>query len=456
MARDPGEMVKGKIKVAIVGGGITGLALAAGLVNQKYLDVHVYEGTAQYPDVKPSFFMHQNAISAMLSLGPDIHHLKKTLDMGEKGQEKVELILAQGPHAGQTLGAAVDEKPISRSVLLKGFRELIPSDRLHLGKKLRQISCQYTRGEEILTLEFEDGSSTQCDCLLGADGVHSITREYLLGYHHPAAHPKNHDGWKIISPWVLTPEGYKQIHPQWPTCASILFGPKGHVNCIPMSKNTQLNAGVASHGEALDEKKVEHLDPRVYAQEIIQMIAQGKGLSQDVLVHDHAPFYARASVAIVGDAAHTSIPFAGLGAGQAMEDAAVLCELFSRVTEPRHVGCALAAYNEVRRPRTQAIVDLARRVAHVYASAEDGLHEDLERSKKLLYVPADMLDYFDVLGQNKSALQLFYKFVDNGVPCPSRRQDDNDDDNDNNDSNDDTVYSEYSDNLDEDEKWTSL
>lgn len=317
-----------KIEVAIVGGGIAGLALAAGLIKHRHLDVHVYEAVARYSDVGAGLALHLNAIKAMALIGPEVKqaYFDKALCMGEEDQEvATEVILAQGPHAGQRvaeLGRAKGRKSVSRADLLDGFRDLIPPSRVSFGKRLRDIVEQPASEEHQIQLIFEDGTSVSADCLLSADGIHSFTRAFLLGLNHPATAPQNHDGWKIFRTMVSTAEARKQINPKWTTSVPILLGSKGHVNCIPLNKNTRLSAGVAIR-EAVYMPHMWDLNPRMFtdyteeAQQIIRMVAKDTSSSWTPADHDHAPFYARRKVAIFGDAAHASLPFAGNGAAQA-------------------------------------------------------------------------------------------------------------------------------------------
>ena len=58
---------------------------------------------------------------------------------------------------------------------------------------------------------------------------------------------------------------------------------------------------------------------------------------------------------MMGDAAHASTPWQGQGASQAVEDALVLETLLGKVKDAKHIPNALAAYDQVRRPRTQRI-----------------------------------------------------------------------------------------------------
>lgn len=60
------------ISIAIIGGGIGGLALAAALIKQPHLDVHVYESVQEYSDIGSGLALHRNAMEAMGLLGPDV------------------------------------------------------------------------------------------------------------------------------------------------------------------------------------------------------------------------------------------------------------------------------------------------------------------------------------------------------------------------------------------------
>ncbi|OTA67340.1 hypothetical protein K449DRAFT_430551, partial [Hypoxylon sp. EC38] len=135
-------MAENRVKVMIVGGGIAGLALAAGLVKKSHIDVHVYESVPAYKDIGAGLALHLNAIKAMALIGPEVKkaYFDKALSMGDENQEMVtEVILGQGPHQGQLvaeLGRAKGRKTVSRADLLDGFLTLIPKDCISFGKKL--------------------------------------------------------------------------------------------------------------------------------------------------------------------------------------------------------------------------------------------------------------------------------------------------------------------------------
>ncbi|KAI0471964.1 FAD/NAD(P)-binding domain-containing protein [Xylariaceae sp. FL0804] len=468
-----------RIKVAIAGGGIAGLALAFGLSRRPHVDVRVYESVPAYADVGAGLALHLNAIKAMSLIGPELRqaYQDKALTMGadEETEMATEVILAQGPHAGTRvaeLGRAKGRRTVSRADLLDGFSSLLPPGCISFGKRLEAIvepgeeeaeggeeekngtgnNDNGSGGDGMLELRFRDGTRASADCLLGADGVHSLTRAHLLGRDHPATGPKNHDGWRIYRTLVATAEAERHIDAKWTRCVPILLGPRGHVNCIPLNKNTRLSAGVAVRGGAASSTTTNNtttengdggggagpsLDPALYAdyspeaRRIVALVARDTSASWAPADHDHAPTYARGRVAVFGDAAHASLPFAGNGAAQALEDAAVLDALLGRVVVvdsesttahkapaqsqaqvAQRLGAALQAYDRVRRPRSQAVVDLARKFGRVYAYAEDGMHEDPVRMKKFFGEMAAMTNNFDVKGQNDEALRVFDSLLD--------------------------------------------
>lgn len=62
----------------------------------------------------------------------------------------------------------------------------------------------------------------------------------------------------------------------------------------------------------------------------------------------------------MGDAAHASTPWMGAGAGIALEDAMLLGKLIANVSSPEEIVAAFKAYDALRRPRCQKVVDTSR------------------------------------------------------------------------------------------------
>jgi salicylate hydroxylase len=305
---------KDKIKIAVAGGGIAGLALAAGLTRKHpHIDYHIYEAVPSYGDVGAGLALHMNAIKAMTLINPDVRkaYFDHASDMGEEEQEiSTEVILAQGPNMGELvaeLGKAKGRKSISRADLLAGLLELVPKERISFGKRVAEIE----NGGSNVTITFEDGMKTRADCLIGADGIHSVVRSYILGQDHPATNPVNHDGWQIYRTLVPMSVAMEEVDERWMHIVPILLGARGHVNCLPLNRGTRFSAGVAVKGAKFTESgQAPELDPDLYndysedAQKIVRLVAKDTSASWTAADHDHAPTYVRGRVAMVGDAAH--------------------------------------------------------------------------------------------------------------------------------------------------------
>lgn len=97
----------------------------------------------------------------------------------------------------------------------------------------------------------------------------------------------------------------------------------------------------------------------------------------------HAPYYSLGRIALLGDAAHACTSHAGAGASIAVEDALVLSKILSdpRTTSVDDIVNAFSAYNVVRKPRTQRLVEHSRESGMLYQLRKPGIYDDLEKVK---------------------------------------------------------------------------
>lgn len=113
----------------------------------------------------------------------------------------------------------------------------------------------------------------------------------------------------------------------------------------------------------------------------------------------------------MGDAAHATTPFQGQGAGQAIEDACVLTALFEKVTRTDDVPNALAAYDQVRRPRAQRIVSTSRESGQLMSMQLPGVDDDLEKMREKFETRMHWVWHRDLVAQNEEAIKLFDEAV---------------------------------------------
>ena len=88
-----------------------------------------------------------------------------------------------------------------RGDLHAGLASAVPSEVIHLSKKLTGLD----QGGSGVTLSFSDGSHTQADAVIGADGVHSLVRGLLLGPDQPNRPPRTAPPTQPASPTLHAP-----------------------------------------------------------------------------------------------------------------------------------------------------------------------------------------------------------------------------------------------------------
>ena len=67
---------------------------------------------------------------------------------------------------------------LHRAHFLDELVKLVPAQRAHFNKRVETIEDE---PEKEVVLRFKDGTTASADAVIGADGIHSHVREYLLG-----------------------------------------------------------------------------------------------------------------------------------------------------------------------------------------------------------------------------------------------------------------------------------
>lgn len=145
--------------------------------------------------------------------------------------------------------------------------------------------------------------------------------------------------------------------------------------------------------------------------------------------YDHpAPTYVDGRVCIAGDAAHASSPHHGAGAGIGVEDALALCALVqlvhedvgnaavalgtsSREAEEESVGSrlerAFAAYDQVRRARSQWLVRSSREACEIYELKWPGTMDDMDKVFAEITERSHKIWHFDIKGMLRQLEDLY-------------------------------------------------
>jgi salicylate hydroxylase len=171
------------LSVAIIGGGIGGLAAALSLLRTG-IDVHVYEQARGLTEVgagiqvspNASRILHRVGLAdalAEMGVAPLAWHQRRWDD----GRTLLRTALAGALEA--TFG--FPHYQMHRADLLAALARNLPAERLHVGHRLTALVDHGDRVEA----EFANGERVSVDVLIGADGIHSTVRSALFGPENP-------------------------------------------------------------------------------------------------------------------------------------------------------------------------------------------------------------------------------------------------------------------------------
>lgn len=150
------------LRVAIIGGGITGLHLAVGLADRS-IACTVYERTAAFRYIGAGIGLSANAERAMTMLAPEIHAAYKRV-ANKNGEDYFQW--NDGFGSGELMFKLyVGEEGFQgcrRSDFMEELAKLLPEEwvRVRLGMELDELS---QRPDGSVSLVFKDGSTDEAD-----------------------------------------------------------------------------------------------------------------------------------------------------------------------------------------------------------------------------------------------------------------------------------------------------
>ena len=342
--------------VAIVGGGIGGLAAALALA-RRGIAVDVYEQAPELRELGAGVQISANGTRVLHALG-----LKEALD-------KVQVLPAGKAirlwNTGQSwklfdLGMESVERYGSpyitihrgdlHGVIARALSQARPRA-IHLNRKC--VGLSQTSG--YVELRFESGEPVRAKIVIGADGVHSVVRESLFG----AAKPEfcGIIAWRGVVPMERVPATISR------TIGTNWVGPGGHVVHYPLRAGKLLN--FVGMGERTDWT-VEGWNVRGTTEEVLNDFRGWHADVHALIRNIDVPYkwalalrptmdaWSKGRCTLLGDACHPMVPFLAQGAVMALEDGLVLARAIEKHPDD-HVA-AFAAYEGARRARANKVV----------------------------------------------------------------------------------------------------
>ena len=346
--------------IYVAGAGIAGLSLALAKFGAT---VVVLERSRSIQEIGAGLQVSPNARRVLNQLGLDrairAHSFEPAgIDVYPFRAERPLTTLALGAGARERFGApyAVMHRADLAEILFRACRRFANIDVLFGVRDFDAAS--HARGTTV-SVEEDGGKSREgrAFALVGADGVHSVTRRLIL--HGPEAAYSGHVAWRATLPLDAL-AGTVALDR-----TSVIMGPGYHAVCYPLPHRNRINLVLFApekSGSALSEAPPRNptlpwAALRSARFDAIEAAGRDSWGSWPVFGVE-TPTWHGGGVGLIGDAAHAMLPYQAQGAAMAIEDAAILAPLL--VTEPT-AESAFARFAAMRRPRIARVAKVSRR-----------------------------------------------------------------------------------------------
>jgi salicylate hydroxylase len=347
-----------RLRVAIIGAGIGGLAAACAL-HRRGLEVVVHERAPELGEVGAGLQLGPNAVKVLDGLGFE-EPLRRLAfeptsfvslawdDAHLRFREPLKAMMAEKFGAPYLMAHRAD---VHRLLL-----QSLPAGSVRLGASCTGVA---PTGQAVAT--FADGREIEADVIVGADGINSAVRDSLFGP-QPARYTQQM-AWRCIVPIDCVPTRVgpggavavgRDEYTGW-------IGPDGHVICYPIRGGELYNifAGHVSEDWVEESWVAPSSTDELLAgyagwnEALLRMLGEVRQCFKwGIRDRDPLPRWTRGCVTLLGDAAHPMMPTLAQGAAIALEDGAALGRHLARHDDPAR---ALAAYEAERLPRARAV-----------------------------------------------------------------------------------------------------
>ncbi|MCC2628332.1 MAG: monooxygenase [Thermomicrobiales bacterium] len=351
------------MRILIVGAGIGGLTAALAL-RQAGFDTHVYEQASVLREVGAGVAISPNAVKVLHRLG--LAEALRTVGVVSHSMDSRDwqtgTLLGRVPLAE----AAVERwgapfYHLHRADLHDSLRAALGDEHISLGARCVAVE----QHDNVMSARFADGREATGALLIGADGIHSVVREYVTGPDRPIW--SRQISWRGLAPAMVGHEVGLEVrhHSFW--------GPRTIFVCFYVSAGRLVNW--VGNTQSDDDWQEESWSARGDRDEVLRLFAGWHPEVRELIagteqvfkwaLFDRPPLetWTRGRVTILGDAAHPMLPYMAQGASQSIEDAFVLssCLATDRNDPPR----AIEEYATHRRERTAAVQAASREASRV-------------------------------------------------------------------------------------------
>jgi len=358
-----------------------GLACATGL-RSAGIDVTLFEAASKFGEVGAGVSLGSNAIRALQGLGV-LEAILAKANLTAPSQRLFnfisgtgdELVYDYAEHGHENLGIG-----IYRPAFLDALVPFLDSGVTKFNKRCVSVG-RASSGRQVI--HFADHTTYEADLVIGADGIKSIVRDAVVGDGHLVF--SNTYAYRGLIPIdTLKSAGLKTEVELRSHC---WVGLGSHIITFPIKNETVLNvvAFVRVKEQEIFTMSPERPSPWVEVVSQQEVIDGYPGCGNDakiILQHLKEPrrwaihtvyppveTYVNGKIVLVGDAAHGMLPHLGAGVEQGLEDVYTLCRLLSHPTTTKsNLDVVIKAYDTMRRPRANMVLERSIRMGEIYDS----------------------------------------------------------------------------------------
>lgn len=383
-------------RIAIVGGGLAGLAAAQALKSFG-VKAEVFEQAPALGEIGAAVNISPQAFKALqaIGLGKEVAAVG-TASPGiyTRNMQTGEFLEFHDRHKlGLKYGAPY--YTFHRADLLDALATGLDRSAIHLGHRLAGLEEKNDR----VVLAFDNGARVEAEYVIGADGVRSVIRQTLYGADNPTY--TGQMVWRALLDSSDVP--FEAIEPtghvQWvgPGCHLLAYYIRGKkmVNIVTQEDTDKwVEESWSTHGDPA-EMRLSFANPEPRLKLLLGVVTECSkwGLFTRPLTQN----WGRCRIQLIGDAAHAMLPNAGQGAGQAFEDSYILGRWLEASRDPIE---AFANFRRVRIPRVHGVQRLSlsnARFKHMRDSAAQ--KETITSGKRSVIGNADWVYRYDPVAE---------------------------------------------------------
>ncbi|HEY0823239.1 MAG TPA: flavin-dependent oxidoreductase [Ramlibacter sp.] len=359
------------MRIAIVGGGIGGLALALGL-HQRGIACEVYESAPEVRELGVGITLLPHAVRELAALG-----VQPQLEA--QGIENLESVFfnrwgqfiyrePRGRHAGYSVPEIGMHRGRLHGILYQAALQRLGPARIHLDHRCVGVQQEGQR----VTLAFQDVKGqlrppVEADVVIACDGVNSAVRRQFYPQEKPAFAGINTWRGVTVHKPILTGKTYLRIGTVdtgkiviYPIIDNVDGQGNQLINWTAEIRQPEMGMNDWNKPGKLEDFLPIYQDWKFGFLDVPQLLRTASEILEYPMVDkDPVPRWTFGRVTFLGDAAHPMYPRGSNGSAQALIDAALLSKLLAGGGDPLQV---LQRYEAERLPATAKVVETNRTV----------------------------------------------------------------------------------------------